>query len=72
MLAELKPLSKDLSALGVMGLRILDYLAGSIPAPSAWIAAQNAEITRIQRPNAELVLAAARPVKSLLDRLAKR
>jgi hexosaminidase len=72
MLTELKPLSKDLSALGVMGLRILDYLAGSTPAPAAWIAAQNAEITRIQRPNAELVLAAARPLKSLLDRLAKR
>jgi hexosaminidase len=72
MLTELKPLSKDLSALGAMGLRILGYLAGSGPAPKAWIAAQNAELTRIQRPNAEVVLAAARPVKMLLDRLAKR
>ncbi len=72
MLAELKPLSKDLSALGKMGLRILDYLAAGRAAPKAWIAAQNAELARIQRPNAEVVLAAARPVKLLLDRLAKR
>ncbi len=68
MLAELKPLSKDLSALGAMGLRVLDYLAAGRPAPKAWIAAQNAELARIQRPNAEVVPGGAAR-KLLLDRL---
>jgi hypothetical protein len=72
MLTELKPLSKDLSALGTMGLRVLDYLAGTGAVPAGWIAAQNTELTRMQRPNVEVVLAGARPVKLLLDRLAKK
>jgi len=37
LLAELKPLSKDLSALGVAGLRILTYLEGRRPAPKTWL-----------------------------------
>ena len=71
-LQELKPLSKDLSALGSMGLKALDYLSGGQPAPSAWISAQTAEIARIQKPDAEVTLAAYRPVKILLDALAKK
>ena len=42
-----------------------------IPA-SEWVAAQTKEIARMQRPNAEVLLAATRPVKILLDGLAKR
>jgi hexosaminidase len=72
LLVELKPLSKDLSALGAMGLQILDYLGGGRPAPADWIAAQNLELTRIQRPNVEVTLAAFRPVKVLLDELARK
>jgi hexosaminidase len=73
LLTELKPLSKDLSSLGALGLRILEYLSSGQPAPKNWVTAQNAEIARALRPNgAEVALAAARPVKLLLDRLAVR
>jgi hexosaminidase len=72
LLVELKPLSKDLSSLGAMGLKILDYLGGGQPAPADWILAQNQELTRIQKPNAEVTLAAFRPVKVLLDELARK
>jgi hexosaminidase len=71
-LQELKPLSKDLSTLGTMGLKALDYLGGGPKAPAAWLSAQTAEIARIQKPNAEVTLAAYRPVKVLLDALAAK
>jgi hexosaminidase len=71
MLAELKPLSKDLSELGTIGLKALDYLAAGKSAPADWLTAQAAEIARIQRPNVEVTLAAFRPVKILLDALKK-
>jgi hexosaminidase len=71
LLVELKPLSKDLSELGAMGLKALEYLIASKPAPADWLAAQNKEIDRIKKPDAEVTLAAYRPVKLLLDALAK-
>jgi hexosaminidase len=72
LLGELKPLSKDLSALGVAGLRILTYLEGRRPAPRAWLSAQAKELDRMLKPRNEVVLAAVRPVKVLLDELARR
>ncbi len=66
-LTELKPLSKDLAELGKMGIQALDYLAGGQKAPATWLTTQTAEIARIQKPNAEVTLAAYRPVKILLD-----
>jgi hexosaminidase len=67
LLTELKSVSKDLSAVGAAGLQMLDYLEKGQKAPEAFVSAQSAELTRMQRPNAELSLAAARPVKLLLD-----
>jgi hexosaminidase len=72
LLAEVKPLSKDLAALGTMGARILDYLSSRKPAPKSWVAAQTRELARMQKPGAEVLLAAVRPVKILLDELARR
>ncbi len=79
LLEEVKPLSKNLSLLGEMGLRALDYLAHGGGAPADWLARQNAELARIapeimgaKRPNGEVVLAAARPVKTLIDALESR
>ena len=69
LLAELKPLSKDLSELGTIGLKALDYRASGQGTPADWLATQQAEIVRIQKPNAEVILAAFRPVKILLDSL---
>ncbi len=70
--AELKQLSKDLSELGAIGLRALDYMAKGAPPPQGWTARQLREIERIQKPDADVVLAAARPVKMLLEGLRKR
>jgi len=72
LLAEVKPLSRDLSALGAAGLRMLDYLAGGHPAPAEWLARQNTELARMQKPALDVLLAAARPVKLLADELARR
>ena len=72
LLAEVKPLSKDLSALGVAGLHILDSLETSQPLPDDWMANETREIARLQRPSAEVLLAAVRPVKILFDELSRR
>jgi hexosaminidase len=72
LLAEAKPLSRDLAQLGATGLEILDYLESAKPAPKAWLAHQNRELARMSKPSAEINLAAVRPVKILLDQLAKR
>jgi hexosaminidase len=67
LLTELKGLSKDLSALGAAGLKLLGYLEQGQKAPAAFAATQTAELTRMLRPNAEVTLAAVRPVKLLLE-----
>jgi len=72
LLEELKPLSQDLSALGLAGLRILTYLEGRRPAPKDWMSRQSKELTRMLKPRNEVVLAGVRPVKLLLDALARR
>jgi hexosaminidase len=72
LLAEVKPLSKDLSALGVAGLRILDGLETGTPLPDDWMANEAREIVRLQRPSAEVLLAGVRPVKILFDEMARR
>jgi len=72
LLLELKPLSKDLSELGSMGLKALDYLDGKQTAPGDWAAIQTAELTRIQKPNVEVTLEAYKPVKVLVDGLARK
>jgi hexosaminidase len=71
LLAELKPLSQDLSALGATGMQALDYLAKREPAPAEWIARQQQEFKRMLRPDAEVTLAAVRPVRILVEALAK-
>jgi len=69
--AELKPLSKDLSALGAAGLRMLDYIAQNQVAPADFVAEQTRELARMQRPAAEVGYAAARPVRLLFEKLKK-
>jgi hexosaminidase len=67
LLTEVKPLSVDLSAAGVAGLRLLDALTGGAPLTSEWLSRETTEVTRMLRPDAEVTLAAARVVKILLD-----
>jgi hypothetical protein len=58
--------------LGVAGLRILDCLETGQPLPDAWIADEVKEIARLQRPSAEVLLAAVRPVRILFDELSRK
>ncbi|MGD0666828.1 MAG: family 20 glycosylhydrolase [Bryobacteraceae bacterium] len=71
LLEELKPISKDLSALGALGLKLLDLATAGQAPPPDWVAAQQAELKRMSEPDADLRLAALRPVKILLDAAAR-
>ena len=72
LMSELTGLSKELSAIGRIGLEIVDYLASGKAAPADWISAQRRELSRFDRPINEVMVAGARPVKILLDTLAQR
>jgi hexosaminidase len=63
LLVELEPLSKDLSYLGTAGLALLAHTQ-----PPSDL---DAQLTRIARPQAELRLAAVRPIRILLDAAGK-
>jgi hexosaminidase len=65
MLAEALPLSKDLAALGRAGLRLLDA-SGKTTLPKDWLTTVSTELSRLMAPQAEVILAAWRPVSILL------
>jgi hexosaminidase len=67
LLEEAAPLSEDLSKLGSVGLRALQYLESGETAPANWLAEQKLALNQMEQPKAEVVLAAVRPVKALLD-----
>jgi hexosaminidase len=69
LLEEAAPLSEDLSKVGSIGLRALQYLESGEPAPAKWLAEQKLALNQMEQPKAEVVLAAARPVKALLEAL---
>jgi hypothetical protein len=66
LLVELKPLSRDLAALGNAGLKLLDGLEKGVAPPAAFVTRETREIARMEKPAAEVNLAATRPVKVLL------
>ncbi len=73
LLTEMKPVSADLSALGVAGLRILDSWNNGATLPADWVTQQNAEVARMLKPYpSEVSLAAARVIKTLLDSVAPK
>ncbi len=67
---ELVPLSRSLSTLGSIGLRTLEFLVQRQTPPEGWIQQQIQAIDELGKPVAEVRLAAVRPVRILLDRLA--
>jgi len=71
LLEELRPISRDLSSVGLLGLRLLDLVVQGQAAPPDWLAAQDAELKRMLEPDADLRLAAVRPVRILFDRAAR-
>src|SRR5262249_20393761 len=71
MLAEVKPLSKDVSAIGFDGLTLLDALEKGTPLPNGFAANCEADLKRLARPEVEVMVAATRPVKVLFDAVKK-
>jgi hexosaminidase len=66
-LSELIPLSANLKSVGEIGLKALNYLAFPAAAPADWVAQQNAALDAMSKPVAEVILAAVRPVKVLVN-----
>jgi len=66
LLAELKPVSRNLASLGVAGLKLLDSLQKHTPAGGTFTKSLATGILRMEKPTAELNMAATRPVKLLL------
>lgn len=66
LLQEDSGLSHDLAELGSIGLRALDYLDAHKPAPESWVQETLAMLSRMEKPRAEVVLAAVRPVRMLV------
>ncbi|MFZ0805162.1 MAG: family 20 glycosylhydrolase [Candidatus Sulfotelmatobacter sp.] len=67
LLQEDAPLSQELSALGAAGLQALDYLDKSQPAPDEWKTQHFAAIDQATKPNANLLLMVAAPVRQLVE-----
>ena len=64
---ELAPLSADLSALGVVGLQVLDYADRGEQIPPAWKSAQMGLIEDAKKRKADLFLMVAEPVEVLVQ-----
>ena len=71
-LEELRPLSKNLSAVGVIGLEGLRYLQRGEQAPAGWSEKQTRLLDDLEKPTAEVFLAAVRPVRALLKKFGER
>jgi hexosaminidase len=69
--SELQSLSRNLAAVGAMGLRALEYLEAAQTAPEEWVAEQKKALDAMEKPNAEVVLAAVRPVRLLLNAVSR-
>ncbi len=68
----LGPISRNLAALGSVGLQALEYLRSGHAPPEGWVAGQIQSMDRMQDPQVEVRLAAVRPVRQLLQALADR
>jgi hexosaminidase len=69
---ELTQLSRNLSLLGSIGLRALGYLKSSQAVPDSWLPQLIQALNEIQKPSAEVTLAAVRPVRMLLEAVAQK
>jgi hexosaminidase len=69
---ELASLSHNLSILGSVGLKALEYLKAGTAAPEAWVSRQMHALAEIQQPTAEVTLAAVGPVRLLLEAVSPR
>lgn len=66
LLRETMPLSADLSAAGALGLQALDFIEAGTQPPAAWKEQSLASLKKYEQPQAEVILAASRPVRKLV------
>ncbi|HVT95190.1 MAG TPA: beta-N-acetylhexosaminidase [Bryobacteraceae bacterium] len=66
LLREAIPLSHNLALAGAIGLDALDRIAAHRPPPAGWAEKQLAILKQMDAPQAEVVLAAVRPVRALV------
>jgi hexosaminidase len=71
-LAEVGPVSEDLSRAASAGLQALDLLATRSPAPTGWVDQQMALLEPMKKPQAELLLMIVQPVQKLIQAVAKQ
>jgi hexosaminidase len=69
LLSEIAPLVANLTAAANIGLRALEFLESGQAPPPGWIEQQNQMLDQLEKPVAEVRLAAVRPVRLLLLRL---
>jgi hexosaminidase len=67
LMQEAVPISRDLSALGAVGLEALDYLDRRQPSPAQWRAEQLARIAEAEKPQAQLLLMIAPSIGRLVE-----
>jgi hypothetical protein len=67
LIRELLPISENLSTVGSIGLQALKYLQSGQTPPASWVAEQRGILNEIEKPKFEVVMAAVRPVRLLLD-----
>lgn len=61
------PFSEELSTLGAIGLQALKFIESGQTPSEIWITEQRRKVDEIEKPRKELVIAAARPVRILLE-----
>jgi hexosaminidase len=69
LLAEIAPLAANLTTAANIGLRALEFLETSQSPPPGWVEQQNRELDQLEKPIAEVRLAAVRTIRQLLARL---
>jgi hexosaminidase len=67
LLQEDIPLVENLSSAADAGLQALDYLDSGKPAPSSWVAQQEAALDRAAQPQAELLLMIVPSIRDLVE-----
>jgi hexosaminidase len=72
LLAELAPLSQQLSALAAAGLEALDHIDKVDPVPVAWRDQRLALAVQAQKPEADLLLMLAQPIQMLIQAVPAR
>ena len=65
--AEVEPVSQNLSSLAAAGLQALDYVDKGQAAPADWVAQQGALVKQSETKKADLLLMVGAPIQKLIE-----